>query len=340
MNILIDIGHPAHVHLFKNFAKYMQNNGHRVLFTCREKEFEIYLLEHYGFEYKSFGKKYKSTAGKIFGLIKFDLMEFLEALKFKPDLFLSAGSMYAAHAAFLYRKPHFAFEDTFNMEQVKLYLPFTKKLFASKIPDGINIDKDKIFLYRGYHELAYLHPNWFKSDNSILDELGIKEGEDYFLIRFVSWNASHDRGQEGISFKQKEELIETLSKRGKVFISSEGELPKRWEEFRLKVAPHRIHDVMAYATMFIGEGATMASECAMLGTPAIYVNSLEAETIKDQQNYGLLFHFKNGDGVLEKVNELLSMPNLKDEFQRRKERMLKDKIDVSRFLIDYVEGLL
>ena len=44
MRILIDIGHPAHVHLFKNFAWQMQEKGHKVLFTCREKEFEIDLL--------------------------------------------------------------------------------------------------------------------------------------------------------------------------------------------------------------------------------------------------------------------------------------------------------
>jgi predicted glycosyltransferase len=41
MNILIDIGHPAHVHLFKNFAWIMQKKGHKTLFTAREKEHTI-----------------------------------------------------------------------------------------------------------------------------------------------------------------------------------------------------------------------------------------------------------------------------------------------------------
>ncbi len=319
MNILIDIGHPAHVHIFKNFARYMIDEGNKVFFTCRDKEFEIYLLEHYGFEYKSFGKKYKSTLGKAFGLLKFDLMEYLIALKFKPDLFLSAGSMYAAHAAALYNKPHFAFEDTFNMEQVKLYLPFTKAVFVSKLPENIDIDLKRVVFYNGFHELAYLHPNWFKPDSTILDELGIKEGEEYFLIRFVSWNATHDRGQNGISFEEKRELIEELSKRGRVFISAEGELPKEWESFRLKASPHEIHHIMAFATMFIGEGATMASECAMLGTPAIYVNTLDAETIKEQESFGLLYKFNNGRGLLQKVNELLQNQNLNDEFKKRRD---------------------
>ena len=72
MNILIDIGHPAHVHLFRCFAHDMMEVGHKVLFTCRDKEFEIALLEAEGFEYDCFGKKYKSTAGKLWGLLKFD----------------------------------------------------------------------------------------------------------------------------------------------------------------------------------------------------------------------------------------------------------------------------
>lgn len=56
MRILIDIGHPAHVHLFKNFAHEMQNKGHKVLFTLRDKEFEIELLKSEGLDYVSFGK--------------------------------------------------------------------------------------------------------------------------------------------------------------------------------------------------------------------------------------------------------------------------------------------
>ena len=54
MRILIDIGHPAHVHLFKNFAHEMEKRGHELLFTCRDKEFEIALLEYNKLKYVSF----------------------------------------------------------------------------------------------------------------------------------------------------------------------------------------------------------------------------------------------------------------------------------------------
>jgi hypothetical protein len=82
MRILIDIGHPAHVHLFRHFAHEMQLRGHEILFTCRDKEFEIALLEEFGFSYKSFGKKYNSTLGKIIGLAEFGMKCLLAAIRF------------------------------------------------------------------------------------------------------------------------------------------------------------------------------------------------------------------------------------------------------------------
>jgi len=39
MRILIDIGYPAHVHLFRYFTKELMYKGHKVHFTCQEKEY-------------------------------------------------------------------------------------------------------------------------------------------------------------------------------------------------------------------------------------------------------------------------------------------------------------
>ena len=71
----------------------------------------------------------------------------------------------------------------------------------------------------------------------------------------------------------------------------------------------------------------------MLGTPAIYVNSLTAVTIEEQENYGLLFSYRNSDGIIEKAEELLNTPNLKQEILNRRNKMLSDKINVTDFLI-------
>jgi len=47
MNLLFDIGHPAHVHLFKNFIYYLKNSGHNVFVVSRKKDVTEILLDHY-----------------------------------------------------------------------------------------------------------------------------------------------------------------------------------------------------------------------------------------------------------------------------------------------------
>ena len=59
----------------------------------------------------------------------------------------------------------------------------------------------------------------------------------------------------------------------------EGEIPKQLDKYKLPIDPTD-SCILYYAELFIGEGATMASECAVLGTPSIYVNSLSAEALK------------------------------------------------------------
>lgn len=332
---MIDIGHPGHVHLFRPFAKLMKTKGHDILFTCRQKEFEIELLKAADLPFVSFGKHYKSKSGKIWGLLKFDFLETLQGLRFKPDIFLSHGSIYAAHAAWLLRKPHISMEDTGNMEQIRLYLPFTKRVLTSYA-----FHKDlgkKQINYRSFHELAYLHPKYFKADPDIFNILNIDKNEPYVIIRFISWNATHDEGQKGLDLVQKLRLVDLVSREHKVFISAEGDLPTELGKFKIQIPPEKMHDALAFAKLFIGEGATMASECAMLGTPAIYINSMEAGTIDEQEKNGLLFHFRNGDGVVEKTATLLNKENLKNEWNIQKQKFLSNKIDLSAFLVWFVE---
>ncbi|GAP42364.1 predicted glycosyltransferase [Lentimicrobium saccharophilum] len=341
MNVLIDIGHPAHVHLFRHFAEEMQQNGHRILFTCREKEFEIYLLNKYGFQYKSFGKKYKSGFGKLWGLLKFDIKEYLAGLKFKPDIFLSHGSMYAAHAAFLLGKPHISFEDTFNFEQIRLYKPFTTAILTADYDHPLK--SSKVIKYAGYHELAYLHPGRFTPDIHVLEELGVKENEKYVILRFVSWNASHDYGHKGISIGNKLKAVEEFSKYARVFISSESELPADLKKYKFKIAPHRMHDAIAFADMLFGESSTMSEEAAMLGVPSVYLfNNSTFYTQHLEKEYSLMFNFSESEQdqqkAIEKGIELLQMPGLKEEWKKRRDRMLAEKIDVTAFLVWFIEN--
>ncbi len=340
MKILIDIGHPAHVHLFKNFALEMQKNGHELLFTCRDKEFEIELLKVNNFRYVSFGKKFKSVLGKIFGLLIFNLKMFKTALKFKPNIFLSHGSMYAAQISWLLRKPHISFEDTFNFEQIKLYKPFTSVILTSNY-DHPYLGENTI-KYKGYHELAYLHPKQFTPNINIITALGLQKEEKYCIIRFVSWEATHDINHNGISLENKRDLVKRLSKHSKVFISSEKELPSDLLEYKFPLHPNKMHDAMAFASLIFGESATMISEGAVLGTPGIYLDDTgRLYTTELEEKYGLVFNYSesNEDQVIaiSKAEEIIQL-NESNQWIQKRITFLKDKIDVVSFLVWFIEN--
>jgi predicted glycosyltransferase len=101
---------------------------------------------------------------------------------------------------------------------VKFAHPFCDSLLS---PDAIPSRKNKkTIFYSGYHDLAYLHPNWFTPDKSVLSRAGIAENTSYFILRFTAFKAHHDTGEAGLTIEQKHELVRTLSPFGRVFITN------------------------------------------------------------------------------------------------------------------------
>ena len=337
MKILLDIGHPAHVHYFRNFIKIMQNKKHKILVIARDKEVSQELLKAYNIEYITRGKGGVGLVGKILYLLKTNISMLKQALLFKPDIFLSFGSPYPAQVSWLLRKPHVTFADTEHATLTNYaFMPFSKTIIT---PNVFQDDLGKKHIkFNGFMELCYLDERYFIPSQDVYGLLGIEKDENYIIVRFVSWGAVHDIGHSGLSDKSKIEIIDKLSKYHRVFISSEGELPKRFAPYRLNISPDKMHDVLANATLFLGEGATMASECAMLGTPAIYVNSLNAGTLMAEESSGSIFGFRDSKGVLDKAVELLETPNLKEIFQENRKKLLKDTIDVTGFMVWLVEN--
>ena len=341
MNILIDVGHPAHVHIFRNLAKEMETKGHVVLFTCREKESCLDLLRAYKLPYKSFGKPFKTSLGKLVGLVIFNFKMFIVLLRFRADITLGHSSMYAAQMSWLLGIPHISVEDTGNMEQIRLYRPFTKSIL---VPDSFHKKLGKKQLkYAGNHELAYLHPKRFTPDPKILKDLNISNEESYMIIRLVGWNASHDFGHNGFSKENKIKAVNSFMKFSKVFISSEELLPPELLKYKLNLPPEKIHEVIAFSSLLFGESATMASEAAILGVPAIFCNNTFIPyTHEEEEKYKLVFNFTESKEDQEKAIikgiELLSTPGIREEWHKRRDKMINEKIDVTAFLVWFVEN--
>ncbi|MGA0557718.1 DUF354 domain-containing protein [Larkinella sp. VNQ87] len=340
MKILIDIGHPGHVHYFRNAVRLLEQKGHQIVITARDKEVTFSLLQAYGLPYVSRGAGGKGLLGKLLYLLKGNAALARVARRFRPDLFLSFGSPYAAQVSKLFGKPHIAFDDTEHAKLEHLmYLPFTDTVVT---PGPFRKDLGaKQLRYKGFIELCHLAPTQFRPDERVLAELGLTRQDRFVILRFISWGASHDVGQQGMNRNQKVELVEKLSRYAKVFISSEGALPPELEAHRFRLAPEKLHHLLAFASLYIGEGSTTASECALLGVPNILINSLLApETCPgvhiELERYGLQELFVTFDGVLEKAMSLLSSSS-REVWQERRQAMLAEKIDVTAFMVWLVE---
>lgn len=330
MRILIDIGHPAHVHYYKNFIKLMEVRGHEFLVTARNREVIQDLLLAENIKFYNRGKGATTIFGKILYTLKADLILLYYSLKFKPDLFLSHGSHYAMHVSNLLNKKCISTSDSDHIKMNAKYLmPYLDALLT---PDVYKLNYGSIhYKFKAYMELLYLHPNYYK-----LPQFSEKK---YFLLRFVSWNAFHDVGQGGLSPQVKKDLVNLLLQYGDVHISCEGELPKHFLKYKANFKPELMHDVMAGAHLIVSEGATTASEAAVLGTPVIYVNSLAVSYCEDQEDsFGLCHNFRDENGVLDKVKDLLIDNNVKEIYREKRNMMLAEKIDPTQFLIDFVEN--
>jgi predicted glycosyltransferase len=336
VKILLDIGHPKDVNVFKNVIIALQNHGHEIKIVSRAKENTKQMLNEYGFEYEEC-KYHEHLIGKAFGIITNDIQLYKIAKKFKPDVFVSPGSPYSAHVSQLLGKPHIAFSDTEIAGLViKLMLPFTDKIYTSS---SFYLDLGpKQVRFNSYYELAYLHPKYFTPNKEVLKKYGL-DG-DYIILRLSALASHHDVGANGFSFETEDELkdyISTLEKYWRVIISSETDHWSTIADYQLKFDHKDLHDILYFAKLYIGEGATMASESAILGVPAIYVSNTRRGYLDElEKTYGLAFTIMDKQDALEKAIELLQDEGSTKSWKEKRELLLDDKIDVVEFMVDVI----
>ncbi|HET8963616.1 MAG TPA: hypothetical protein VFM99_06950, partial [Chitinophagales bacterium] len=258
-----------------------------------------------------------------------------KALKFKPDLFFSAGSMYAAHVAWLLRKPHIALDDTdHNAFQHLMYVPFTKAILTPQV-----FQKDfgsKHVRFDGFLELGGLHPKRFKQEPEALQKM--MNQRPFVILRFVSWQATHDIGLKGLSMEDKYALVKELSNYANVIISSEEQLPDDLKSYAFKIHPALMHTVLSEASLLVSESLTMAAEAAFVGTPVLCISTAQAGTLDEEVRIGLIELFRNSNGLIERAVDILKMPDSKQRFKEKSQKIINTKTDVTALLVWFVEN--
>jgi len=339
VRILIDITHPAHVHFFRGAISELQNRGHKIAVTTREKDITINLLKDFGIPFTTLSKVGHGRMGLFRELIIRDFRLWKFCRRFKPDVLTGISGVFAAHVGWLLRKPAIIWDDTEHQRLAHMItFPFTDIICTpSCYLDDLG---SKQIRYAGYHELAYLHPNCFKPDPAALDYLGVKKDEKFIIMRFVSWAAIHDVGHKGLSIEMKRRSVKELSKHAKVFITSESDLPQDLKPYQIKIPHKKIHDALYYATMYFGDGGTMASESAILGTPAINIatSAVLIGNFADMEKYGLMYIIPDEKRALEKALELLETKELESEMKPKREKLISQKTDVTKFMVWLIEN--
>lgn len=344
MNILIDIGHPGHVHLLHPLAGELKARGHRLFYSVRDIPVAKRLMEHYGMTpWIDLGDKRDSLIGKALTVLRQDcrILQFVQ--KHRIDLGLSSG-LVLSQVSQLTKMHSFVFDDDDDEAEplsVKYEHPLSDIVFT---PDCIRRKTKHAVYYAGTHELAYLHPNRFVPDPTVLQHAGLIEGERFSIMRFVALKGHHDVGQAGLSLEQKRALVDLLKAHGRVIITSERAVEPEFEPYRLPVPPEEIHSLMAYSSMFVGDSQTMTSEAAVLGVPALKCNTFAGRLSVPnmlENKYSLCYAYlpERFEDMLAQIRSLLDIPSesLRAEWQAKRQQMLHEMIDPTEFFINYIE---
>jgi uncharacterized protein len=338
MRILIDILHPAHVHFFRNFHAEMTARGHAVYFTARDKDRAIELLDRFELPYEQISAQ-RTGAGLGVEMVQRTARLLGVMREVHPDVLTGIMGPSIAVAGKLSRTPAVVFYDTeFASQTNRVVYPLAYSVCTPDCYQGAVPGRH--VTYAGYHELAYLHPNRFLPDPTRLAAFDVTADKPYSVLRFVSWQAVHDRRETGLTEIQKRQLIELLQRHGRVVLSSEAPLPADLEPLRVRGPVEQIHHLIAHAQLIVGESATMSSEAAVLGVPAIFIATTSRGYIDDQERrYGHVRHFSDQqyEQAVQEIERLLAN-SPRELGERARDQLLEEKVDVTTWMVDYFES--
>jgi predicted glycosyltransferase len=347
MRVGVFVNTPAQFHFYKNICKILEEHGHPTYIVARDYGETKALLQELEIPHYVYSKPPTSKIGKI-ASVPFDAFRAFKYLKSKKVELVTGFGVYDVLASKLLGVPDIVFNDSEPMvNKVSYSIQFT--LFMSLAdciitPSSFRQELGKKHLkVDSYKEIAYLHPKYYKPRSDIFGLLGIKKDEEYVLLRFNAFDAVHDLGIGGFSDKDKIHLVKKLEKYMKVFISSEAGVPGEIKDRVMKIPKSRIHDAIYYAKMLVTDTQTMATEATILGTPTVRCNSFVGENdmgnfVELEQKYGLVFNFKNAKESVQKAIELVEQSGLKQEWHERRKKLLEDKIDITEFMVKFLEN--
>jgi uncharacterized protein len=337
MRLLVEFSHPAQVHKFKNVLNRLRARGAAVRVLSRDKDVMLDLLDALGIDHICISRARSGYIGAFCELLVREWRTFLEVVRFRPTLLLSAHSVAITHIAWLMRIPCIVHEDTeFATLIQRLYIPF-----ASQIVTTTAYYKDwgsRQIRISSLEPLAYLHPSQFNPDTSVLSKYGLSQDGPYVVLRLIAWRALHDHGVCGFTDEDVSRLVEVVTAAGikQLVVSAESNRRGGIVADAIIPNPPDLHHLLAFASLCISESITVAGEAAVLGVPTILVNPLEAGHTRDLERYGLVERIIDIEAVVARVGAILGDSSIREAKSHARKRLLAEKVSFT----DAFESLL
>lgn len=354
MKVLILLNHPAHYYVFKYTVINLKKVGFETMYLIREKDILEKLLQSEGVAYIKINEKRKRNANAISvisnGIIEllkqdFNLLRFV--IKWKPDLMIGTDTA-ITHVGKLLLIPSFVFnEDDYEINKLfcKSSYPLATKIISPQTC-SVGTYLSKKVAYNGIQKMAYLHPLYFTPDYNKISDY-VTGHERYFIIRLVSLTSGHDiEGKHsGLNEDLVDRIIKKLEPLGKIIISSEGVANSKYEKYILNIDANKMHHLLAFADIFIGDSQTMCAEAGLLATPFIRFNDFvgKIEYLNEIENkYRLGYGVKtsNPEQLIECIDKILEISGFKEVWKDRREKIFNEKIDSTQWYTDYIINYL
>jgi predicted glycosyltransferase len=342
MKILLLLRHPVDTMICNRLKQGLEEKGHEIIYAVIEKENIIQeILDYQNIDYHYIGHTEQGLTNKLLNLAKIDQSLFKLVKKMQPDIAFSTINSSMGQISKLFKLPIIGMMDT---DSAGINIAITFPLYSRVlVPSWYrnSLFGTKVIKYKGYKELIYTHPNYFKPDISVLDELDLSKDDKIIVMRFSSLDATHDFGVRGID-RYRELLLKRIKefeKDGYVYISkTEKTLGKQFDKYNLNLHPSKYIDLLAFSTLYFGEGSTSASEAGILGTPWIFTLDYYAGNLFEQENrYDLGYKIPDIKKALEKAKELFELKEIKTIWKTKSRELLNENIDVGKFLIWYID---
>lgn len=342
MNYLFYIAHPSHYYTFKKLMATIRGGGGKVFVIIKTKDILEEILKRDGVNYINVSprRRRNNVLSIAFDVFKRICVVTVFIIVHHIDRVVSCGSDIGLSAR-ITRKPHFLFNDDdyfIVTNSARFGWPFVKVIFAPRSCDMGRFGY-KTEYYSGYQKLFYLQDTVFKPNPEIVRNL-VGEGR-YFLIRTVGLEAHHDKGVRGLDNQLVKKIIAYLKPWGKVYITSEKQIPQEFREYELKINPTDIHHYIYYSDLLIGDSQSMVHEAAILGTPSIRCNDFAGkigvlEELEKTYKLTLGYTPDQQDQLLSAINELVETEGIKEIYRERSKKMISEMIDVNEFVYWYL----